>query len=198
LVLLLMPTSVFGAGWTVGAGLGFGGQGITKQVEAENGALQTVQRSESPLVAHLFADRVVLPSWAMGFEHSRGFRLGPFSSGVGFTSLNLRWYYLAPPIEPITTPEKSTFFEKRWTPYTGFTLGLANGKIQRQGDIFDEIGETGVHIGLKNGIDYFYDSQVGLRIELSVASTLMQGGARPGALQEFSLWSGFFFPLSWD
>lgn len=173
--------------------MGLGGQGIVKQVDVES-ALTTVQRGESPLMTHVFLDHTLSSSWGFSIEHSRGVRLGPFSSGVGFTSAIWRWYYLAPPIELVSNEKGTYLFEKRWTAYTGIATGLAYGTITREADQVPSVTESGVHIGFRNGVDYLLNPKMGLRSEIAFSTTIAQSQARPGAVREFSLWTGIYFP----
>lgn len=194
--LLISPLSSQGSTWRGGAGLGLGGQGIKKQTTTVEDSLTTVERSESPLTGQIYLDRLILPNWTLGIEHSRGFRMGPFSSGIGFTSGIVRWYYLAPPPEPSRQLKSlSTFFQRRWSPYGGFSTGVAFGQVVREADLVPSVSESGVHIGFRGGADYLYKPSMGLRAEVTFQTTLFQNQVRPGYLQEFSLWAGFFVPL---
>jgi hypothetical protein len=179
-----------------GVGLGLGGTGITKQVETEELGITVAEKSEGFGMIHFFVEDIWRMRYVVGLEHSRGFRMGPFSSGVGFTSATFRWHYLrtAPSVSKVDDIS-STFFVKRWSPYTGGTAGIAFGEIRREGDKIPRVSSSGVHFGLKNGVDYLYRPNIGLRAEVSYATTFFQAPVFPARMTEFSLWLGIFIPL---
>ncbi len=184
------------AHWRWGLGFGFGGSGIKKQTDSPTLGLVTAEKSEGFGMLHLFAERTWGPRFLVGIEHSRGFRMGPFSAGVGFTSAILRWFYLGPAPELVYgDTEKTHLFVKRWSPYTGGTFGVAAGTIKREGDQVPEVSSSGVHFGLKNGIDYSYSQKMLWRWEISYQSTFFQDAVRPATMTEFSLWMGLIMPL---
>ncbi len=154
------------------------------------------EKSEGIGMFHLFAERLWGPRFVVGVEHSRGVRLGPFSAGVGFSSAVLRWFYLGPaPDVHHGENEQSQIFVKRWSPYTGGTFGIAEGTIQREGDQVASVSSSGVHFGIKNGIDYSYSPKMMWRWEISYQSTFFQDPVRPATMTEFSLWMGLIMPL---
>jgi hypothetical protein len=79
--------------WNVAVKGGFGGTGIKKTVTIDEGEVE-VSRSEGPGVFGFGIEKPLSDKWSLAFEHRRGFRLGPFSSGVGFTDVTWRWYYM--------------------------------------------------------------------------------------------------------
>jgi len=197
LFIALIYSQFINAGdWRWGATIGLGGQGINKQANMTTGQLTLVQRSEGPLVSSIFVDQVILKNWTWGFEHSRGLRIAPFSSGIGFTSTTFRWFYMAPPIDLNPNYKlESSYIQKRWAPYIGLAVGLAIGEARREVDFVPAVSESGLHGGLKIGGEYLYLPSLGLRAELSAQQTLFQNAIRPGLLREFSLSIGFFRSL---
>lgn len=175
-------------------GLGLGGAGITKEVDTPSGRT-TAERSEGMGMMHLFGETLWTDNRVVGVEHSRGFRLGPFSSGVGFTSAYYKWHYMGPAPDVIKKSDQSTLFIKRWSPYVGPVVGIASGSITREGDIIPKVSSSGVHFGLKNGVDYLLDPGLGMRIEVSYKQTFFQSETLPASMTEFSIWYGLFIPL---
>lgn len=174
--------------------MGFGGSGIEKEVPFEN-ATTVAQKSEGFGMMHFFIENTWSSHWLYGLEHSRGFRLGPFSSGVGITSATFKWHYLGtvPEVRPLS--DTTTLFEKRWSFYTGFSTGIASGTITREGDQIESVSSSGITFGIKNGVDYLLRKNLGMRIEMSFSSTFFQATTLPANMREFSLWYGLFIPL---
>ncbi len=189
----LLPPYAASDTWRFGGGLGFGGTGITKQVKS-GGGTRTVLRSEGPGMMHVFIDRLISDNWTLAFESSRGFRLGPFTSDMGFYGSSLRWHYVGPAPEPLPKVENTQLMIKRWSPYTGFTTGIAAGSISRESDEVSTVSGSGIYFGLRNGVDILYRPDMGLRLEISYSSTFFQAKALPALLTEFSLWAGVFIP----
>lgn len=174
--------------------MGFGGTGISKIVNQEGTEL-TVEKSEGPGMLNVFLDRVMFrDDFVVGLEHSRGFRMGPFSSGVGFTAAGLRWHYLGPAPDPLSSTGPAQIAVRRWSPYTGGATGIALGTIIREGDRVKSVTSSGVTLGLKNGVDYLWRPSIALRIEVSYSFTFAQDPVKPAQMTEFSLWSGVFIP----
>jgi hypothetical protein len=183
------------AHWQWGLGIGFGGTGVEKQVETEELGRTVAKKSEGPGMFHIVAETLWGPRFVIGFEHSRGFRMGPFSTGIGFTSATLRWHYLGAAIQSRRQNESVSLFVKKWSPYTGGSFGLAAGTVNREGDQVPSVSASGVHFGLKNGVDYAYRPGMNFRWEVSYSTTFFQAQTFPATLSEFSLWMGFLFPL---
>lgn len=179
--------------WRAGLGGGFGGAGIDKQVTVDDTSV-VAKRSEGPLTVHLFLEKVVRSDFVLSFEHARGMRMGPFSSGVGFTSGALLWHYLSPAPDVKEADDSNSFFVRSWSPYTGLAGGIAEGAIQRDGDKVPTITSSGMFLGLRNGVDYLLTPSLGLRIEINMSSTIVQAAQSPARLGFFSLWAGLFIP----
>lgn len=183
------------AGWRGGGGIGFGGSGIKKEVDVPNLGVTVAEKSEGFGMLHAFVETLWSDTRVVGLEHSRGFRLGPFSSGVGSTTLNLKWHYLGPAPDVVRKSNESSLFVKRWSPYVGPIVGVASGSIKREGDEIPYVSSSGVVFGLKNGVDYLLRPNLGMRIEISYSQTIFQAESRPANMTEFSLWYGLFVPL---
>lgn len=193
-IFVATPNAFAESTWRVGGGLGFGGAGISKQVKNEDGDTVVAEKGESPGTAHIFLEKLTSEKWVLSFEHARGYRLGPFSSGVGFTSGGLLWHYLGPAPDVSDNKGDDSFFVKRWSPYTGGSTGIAEGEIRREADKVPRIYSSGVFIGLRNGVDYLLKPDMGLRIEASYMFTFFQAAQAPANMSLFSLWAGVFIP----
>lgn len=194
-ITLLMLPSLATASWRGGLGLGFGGSGIKKEVESATLGKTIAEKSEGFGMMHFFIETLWTDTRVIGLEHSRGFRLGPFSSGVGSTTFNLKWHYLGPAPDVYKKTDNTTLFIKRWSPYVGPIVGVASGSIKREGDDVPYVSSSGVVFGIKNGIDYLLSPSLGMRVEISAHQTIFQAATRPANMTEFSLWYGIFVPL---
>lgn len=181
--------------WRAGLGLGFGGAGIQKQVTQEDGRKVVVERAEYPGTMHFFADTIVLPKWVAGVEHARGARLGPFSSGVSFSSIYLNHYFLSPAPEVIKVKDTDLLFISRWAPYAGGSAGIAEGTITREADKVPTVSSSGVFLGIRGGFDYLYKPNIGLKAEMTVSATFFQTESAPALMGYFSMWLGVYFPV---
>lgn len=180
--------------WRAGIGGGFGGAGIQKQVVQADGSGTVVERSESPGTIHFFAERLIEHNRVLSVEHARGFRLGPFSSGVGFTSVSVNWHYMSPAPDVRKDETKSFFFVKNWSPYLGYSGGIAEGRISREGDLNPTIASSGVFFGIRNGVDYLLNPDLGLKIEINYSTSFFQAQTAPAKMTFFALWAGLFIP----
>lgn len=180
--------------WRFGAGLGFGGTGLSKQADVGSETV-VVDRSEGPGYGVMYVDRPIAQNYSVSIEHARGFRLGPFSAGVGFTGGTLRYFYLTPVQTLAEGDQPSTFTLRQWAPYVGFGTGIAQGTIFREADQVNDITDSGVYIGLKAGADYLLGPRVCLRTELIVSATLSSSSNRPGSMSEFGIVSGVYLPF---
>jgi hypothetical protein len=161
--------------WNFGVGLAVGGTGIQKEVLLNEAAVP-VSRSEGPAVLLLsvstpFSSGGNDELWAQ-LEHTRGFRLGPASSGVSFTGGAVRWYFRgASTLLPSEEPEHTQLILKRFVPYVAGSFGVATGTITRELDQVTSVDGSGVYFGFKLGADYPLFRGLGLRPELAMAST---------------------------
>jgi hypothetical protein len=154
-----------------GAAMGFGGQGL---VQVVNG--KSVQRSEGPGMLALSLETLLKDYLSLGLDHSRGFRLGPLSSGVSFTGLTGRWYFGPAPSVSRVSEQGATLFVRRFAPYLGLGAGVAFAKITRSNDLVPETENSGMYIGYRAGVDYPLSPGLLARTEVSYATTLQSDG----------------------
>jgi len=179
--------------WTYGASLGLGGTGISTSAEVE-GTSTKVERSESPGAFSLFADRTINDHWTTSFEHIRGFRFGPFSSGISFTGVGTKWYFWNPaPAFPETSDNQSTLFIQQLSPFVGVAAGLAEGTIKRGNDKVGSVSGSGIYFGGRAGFDYTMEPGFGVRSEGSLSFTFSYSEKPTTILAEFSLRIGIFY-----
>ncbi len=196
LIILFGASGAWGSDdYNWGAGVGFGGTGLQKVVSLD-GADIDISRSEGPGVFSLFIDRPIGNSWGIGLEHTRGFRLGPFSAGFSFTEAFTRWYFMSPPVQLArSSAEKSFVFVKRYSPFIGGGLGLGGGTINREGDRIAEVTASGVVLGFRGGVDYAISPDYAIRPEIAYSTSLMASGIYPATLSKFAILCGFVFPF---
>lgn len=181
------------AQWTYGASIGLGGTGIQSKVQVD-GAETNVERAEGPGTISLFADRIYNDTWSIAIEHIRGFRLGPLSSGLSFTGVGAKWYFWSPiPTYSEVSPESTHLFIQQFSPFVGFTTGIASGSIKRTNDKITSVTGSGVYMGLRGGMDYLLKPGIGLRGESSLSTTFSYSEKPVTTITEFSLRIGIFF-----
>ncbi len=172
--------------WTVGFFAGFGGQGIKKNVVVEDQVV-TTERSEGPLVLGLSLERLVNERWALAIEHRRGWRIAPLSSGVGFTGLSGRWYYLRDASTLVNANATNYALLRTWSPYVGGAMGFAQGTIKRERNPVPSTSSSGFYVGIKLGLDYHYRRDLLLRPEINYSLTPLGTPETSGEMSEFSL-----------
>ncbi len=185
--------------WGVSAG--YGGTGISSTQPLSNGAIGTVQRSDGPVVASVFVETLLSDYFGLAFEHSRGVNFVPFSAGVSFTGFVSRWYFLEPAPAMSAAPSGSTILIKRFVPFYGIAVGLAQADIQRDvNDGAPTVSGSGMFFGMRLGADYPTKLGQGIRPELVVSTTQYSSmfatakTAYPAPLiQEFSLQCAWYF-----
>jgi hypothetical protein len=191
---LAKSDSSWSEGWKWGVKVGLGGTGIVKTAIVDLEELQ-VSRSEGPIVFGLAIERVLTDKLTFALEHHRGFRLGPFSMGIGFTSAVWRWYYLGVVPELVDVSAGDTIFTPLWGAFLGGSAGLALGSASREGEIVNEIDGSGAIIGMAIGADYYYSPQRLMRFEIFSSSTFFTSGSLAASMSEFGLMVGTFFPF---
>ena len=154
-----------------GFAFGLGGAGM-KTTGSEKLGVKAAEKSEEPGVFSIMVERLYNDSWAFGIDHSRGFRLGPFSSGLYFTGFNAKWYFYAPaPNLSKNDPNGTHLFVQNFSPFVGMGSGIAQGTIQRQNDQIPEISSSGVYLGIRAGVDFLIDPTYMIRPEFVYSST---------------------------
>jgi hypothetical protein len=179
----------------VSGSIGFGGTGITKIVSVD-GADTKVDRSEGPGVIAVSLERLVSRQFVVSVDHLRGFRLGPFSSGIGFTGVTLKWYFLSPamPLQPMRS-DATTIMSRTFSPYAGGSTGIADGTAVREADKVQEISASGIYLGVRGGVDYALTPTMALRAELSLSQVLFSSALVKSSVQEFSIRAGVVLGL---
>ncbi|MCB0389697.1 MAG: hypothetical protein KDD58_00330 [Bdellovibrionales bacterium] len=192
LFLTLQSYSAYALDWNLGLKGGFGGTGIQKTVETDDGNIDA-NRSEGPAVVGIGLEKNISDKLSFAIEHRRGFRFGPFTSGVGFTDATWRWYYMG--VVPAIVPQKSEsyFFTKKWSYFLGGAAGLAFGEISREGEKIKKVKSSGVTIGIKIGADLHYRSDMVIRSEIVTSSTFMNASVIEESMSEFGLLCGVLF-----
>lgn len=179
--------------WTYGFALGLGGTGIQTSANV-NGSWTKIQRGETPGLLSLFADRAYNDFWSLSIEHLRGFRLGPFTSGLSFTGVGFKWYFLNPiPSFPKPDDDSTRLFIQQFSPYLSGASGVATGTITRSGDLVYSVTGSGLYFGFRAGSDYMLEPGMGLRGELSYSTTLLYAENPKVTMTEGSLRIGIFF-----
>lgn len=181
--------------YRLGLALGIGGTGMKKLAEVDGGT-RLVERSESPGIFNLYLESLVSDSLGFGVEHSRGFRLGPFSTGLSFTGLTGRYYLFggAPSLSANVTSE-STVLIREFALFLGGGTGVAQGKITRDADRVLNISGSGVYVGMKVGADYPWKLDMILRPELIYNMTFFSSDTTAPTLTEFALQCSILIPL---
>jgi hypothetical protein len=181
----------------IGGGVGFGGGGVTKTVEVQS-TNTSVQRSEGPGTISIFVDYLLSDRFTVGLDHSRGFRLGPASSGVAFTSFVGRWYFLGPVPSVKKGTNDTTLLVKRITPFFGLAAGVASASISRENDVVPEMSSSGIFYGYRLGLEYSLAPGLGFRPEIVYSSTLSSASESvlsSSGLSFFSVQMGLFIFL---
>lgn len=197
----LVIAVVFTSGWAsareyrLGLALGFGGTGMKKVAEVE-GESKLVERSEAPGIFNFYVESLVSDSLGFGIEHSRGFRLGPFSSGLSFTGLTGRYYFFggAPSLSPDVTSE-STVLIRQLAWFLGGGTGVAQGRITRDADRVLNISGSGVYVGMKVGADVPWKLDMILRPEIIYNMTFFSSDDTAPSLTEFAIQCSILIPL---
>ncbi len=193
-VLVFQSADANAAKWSLGVLGGFGGAGMVKGVTVEDTSME-VERSEGPAVVGISVETLLSDRWNFSIDHRRGVRLGPFSSGVGFTGVNWRWYFLRGGLAPIGKEKESYIYRRAWSPFAGVSVGIANGTINREEDIVSNVSTSGMYVGTRFGVDYLYKKWLLLRPEITYSTTLMNASTVPSSMSEFSINLGCVFPM---
>ncbi len=181
------------ADWMVGGYAGFGGTGINT-TRSINGVDIDVQRSDSPGVLGFYIERTTSDHTSWALDHTSGFTLSPFSSGVEFTGLTYKYFYPGSiPTMKISKNGESTLMVQGFEPFVGGSFGLAKGVINRQNDAIPEVSASGVYFGGRLGVDYQLSPSVVCRSEMLIGGTMPSSGFVKATLSEFGLVSGIYY-----
>lgn len=178
--------------WYWGVKAGFGGTGLSKSVTIEEESI-TANRSEGPGVFGVSLETMLGDKLSIAIEHRRGFRLGPFSSGVGFTDFTWRWYLLGSGFALVPPPAKEYIFTPKWSYFAGVSVGLAFGKVTREEDLVQEVETSGATVGTKVGADYHYRKNILFRPEVIYSTTFINTSQVQSSMSEFGLMFGTVF-----
>lgn len=189
----LLMSSIASAEYRLGGLLGFGGTGIKSTVEISTFSID-VERSDGPGIFQLIYEKTLSSTTSWSFEHTQGFTLSPFSSGVGFTGFSHKWYYPGEiPSVVESKTNQTTLIMKSISPYIGLGAGVAKGTISRQKDLVSDVSASGVYFGFHLGADYQLRPNVIFRNELVTFTTLPGSGAVKSTLSAFGLMSGLVY-----
>ncbi len=177
-----------------GGQFGYGGSGIDKEVIVQNQKFD-VSRAETPGMMGLSVETFVARNYTLALSHRRGFRLGPFSSGVSFTGLILRRYFMnSPPIIPDSKLSSAVTIQT-WAPFVGLGTGLAMATTERDTDVVKTVTSNQVYIGLHVGFDYQISPNLILRPEIFTSASFIDVSDTPATIEEFGVVCGFHFKL---
>jgi hypothetical protein len=176
---------------------GFGGSGLDEdQPNPTNPTdIITVKRSEDPGMLGISVEAFLNDKWSLALTHRRGYKLGPFSTKVGFTGVVARRYFGRAPFIPSKQLENSAVLMRRWAPFVGLGGGIARGSITRAGDAVPRASGSGVYMGIHLGADYHLRPNLILRPEFFTSGTFMDDSTTPATLKEYGLVVGFHFRL---
>ncbi len=195
--MLLVGLNAEAGDYRVLAGLGFGGTGIVEDQTVSGSSSSTVSsisKSEGPGMFTLGIEKIMTDHLTLAFDHSRGFRLGPFSSGVSFTGFTGRYYLSPVPWGNRDSKEGPTLFVKRFHSYVGLQTGLATGTIDRQYDLVPSVTASGIYVGFNVGFDLPWNTRgLGLRPEISYSTTIASSTPNPTALELFFVGCQVYF-----
>ncbi len=177
-----------------GGMIGYGGSGIDKEVIVETQTFD-LSRAETPGMLGVSIETFIATKYSLAFSHRRGFRLGPFSSGVSFSGLILRrYFYNSPPIIP-TGGLGSAITVQTWAPFIGLGTGLAIAKTKRETDVIQDVTSSQIYMGVHIGFDYQISPNLILRPEIFTSSSIVDVSDTPATLEEFGVVCGFHFRL---
>ncbi len=173
---------------------GFGGAGVEEDKKNSSGGTFTDSRNEGPGMVGFSVEMYLSEKWTLALSHTRGFKLGPFRSGVGFTGVTVRRYFLRPvPYLPSNDLANSATIQ-RWAPFVGLRSGIAIGSIKRDDAAGDTSG-SGIYFGVALGVDYPLYHNMFLRPQLFTSATFMDDSDTPAVLEELGLGCSFLFRL---
>ncbi|MBC7741388.1 MAG: hypothetical protein H7061_04270 [Bdellovibrionaceae bacterium] len=194
--LILINTLAFSltaqADWLVGGYFGFGGTGIST-IEKFNGVDLPVERSESPGVYGLFIERSLSDNSSIALDHTSGFTLSPFSSGVEFNGFTYKYFYPGEMPSVKYSKENSTLMVQRFETFVGGSFGIARGNITREKDAVPSTSGSGVYFGGRLGVDYQIAPGIVNRSEMIFGASMAPSGFAKAKLSEFGLVTGLYY-----
>ena len=195
LIPLLMTTEALAGDYRAVTGLGFGGAGIKRNSSLTSSVPGLVTRSEGFGTLEVGVERILSDRLTLSISHSRGFRMGPFSSGVGFTGLFGRFYLFQQSWGSSDAGSESTLLVRRILPFLGAGLGLASGTIERPApDLVQKLSASALFLGLRLGADLPLSQKgFGVRAEIASSFTGTTTGPEPSSLSYFSVGSALYF-----
>ncbi|NQZ00781.1 MAG: hypothetical protein HRT45_08945 [Bdellovibrionales bacterium] len=180
--------------WQISVQAGFGGTGIQKQVE-KNGDTFDISRGETPGFFGIDFETFTSDRWRFTIGHRRGVRLGPFSSGVGFTGASWNYYPFSTPPKDIDFTEGNYLAGEGYSTFVGIATGVGYGTITRESDQVGSVTASGVYLGIRLGVDWAYAPGMIIRPEIIGSQTFYDAGNLPSSLNEFGIVCGFIFHL---
>ncbi len=180
-----------------GFSFGFGGSGVDQEVFDDTGD-KTISASsdQAPGMLGISVEKFLNEKWSLALSHRRGFELGPFGVGVGFTGFIARRYFLRAPTFLPKKELKNSVTLQRWVPYAGLGFGVASGSIDREEtDAVGSVSGSGVFMGIHLGVDYHLYPNLILRPEFFTSSTFMSSAKAPSTVKEYGLVMGFHFRM---
>jgi hypothetical protein len=180
------------ADWIVGGFVGFGGAGIKSTVTI-NATDVPVERSDSPGVFGFFIERSLSENSSLALDHTSGFTLAPYESGVEFNGFTYKYFYPGEMPSVKVSKNESSFLVQKFEPFIGGSFGVAKGVINRQNDLVPSISASGAYFGFHIGADYQLAPGIVTRTEMIVGSSMAPSGFAKATLSEFGLVSGLYY-----
>lgn len=192
-LLTLLATHFSYADYRVGGLLGLGSTGISS-VENISGIELKVNRSDGPGFFGLFIEKLISDTNSITLGHNRGFLFSPFSSGVGFTGMTYRWFFIGPaPSMVESATEQSTLLIKRYAFFLGLEGGIANGTVIRSNDLVPVVSGSGAFMGFHAGWDIQAEPNYVFRYEFVYGLTPPSSGFVKTDLSEVAFTAGLYF-----
>ncbi len=198
LLILSFNSNAFADGWldkiTFGVGTGLGLTEIQKDVFIED-TVQNAKRSESPLTFQVMLEIDLSSKWTLGLRHSRGARLSPFSSGIGFTGIIGRRYFKS--VRPYLTSsrQKDRVVFMDWAPFVGISSGFAVADTSRERDVVNIVSSSGFFMALHLGADYQMFSNFIFRPEIIYGTSLFDDTDQPATITQIGAFINLMFKL---
>lgn len=186
--------------YTFSIGGGIGGTGMQTTATIGSGATissTVVDRSEGPLMFGLSVEKLISDTMSVGLEDLQGVRMGPFSSGEQFVGGAVRWYFKGPAIQAMSESSTDTvLFLKRYSPFVGYSLGVAFANISRPSDQVPSVTGSGIYYGVRGGVDYSIRPGRFWRSEMTYATTMQSSSGPATILSEFGILFSYCFSFS--